>query len=70
MKMADAARMRRILFLPAIATIVYAAIVSVWPQHWRRDLIHLGGVWALILLVFGERHWQLTIRQVHERVKQ
>ena len=68
--MADTARMRRILFLAAIATIVYAVIVTIWPQHWRHNLIYLGGTWSLFLLIFGERHWQLTIRQVHERVKQ
>jgi hypothetical protein len=68
--MSDPARTRRILFLAAIATVVYAVIVMAWPNVWRRGLIYLGGIWSLLLLIFGERHWQLTIRQVHERVKQ
>jgi len=67
--MTDAARTHRIVILAATATVVYGAIVGVWPQHWRRDLIHLGGSWSLFLLIFGERHWQLSIRQVHERVQ-
>jgi hypothetical protein len=70
--MADTARMRRILFLAAIATVVYAVIVMVWPQHWRHDLIYLGGVWSLILLIFGEgrTYWRLSIPQIHEQAKQ
>jgi hypothetical protein len=67
--MAAAPRMRRILLLAAIATVVYAVTVMVWPVSWRHSLIYLGGSWSLLLLIFGERHWQLTIRQVHEQVK-
>ena len=68
--MPGAARMQRILFIAAIATVVYAVVVMVWPLFWRHGLIYLGGSWSLLLLIFGERHWQLTIRQVHEQVKQ
>jgi len=67
--METAPRMRRILLLAAIATVVYAVTVMVWPLTWRHSLIYLGGSWSLLLLIFGERHWQLPIRERHDLIK-
>jgi hypothetical protein len=67
--MAAAPRMRRILFLAAVTTVVYAVTVMIWPLTWRHSLIYLGGSWSLLLLIFGERHWQLPIRERHELIK-
>jgi hypothetical protein len=67
----DSARLRRILFRAMIATLFYAVIVVVWPRLWRRGLQDLGGVWLLLIVIYGgwPRLWRSTLPQIYEQAK-
>jgi hypothetical protein len=66
----DPARVRRILFRAAIATVLYAIIVVIWPRVWRQGLFFLGGAWSGLISWENRGHWRLKIPQIHEQLKQ
>lgn len=67
---ANPARVRRVLFRVAIATVLYAIIVVIRPTVWRQGLFFLGGAWSGLISWENRRYWQLTIPQIQQRVKQ
>jgi hypothetical protein len=65
----DAARVRRVLYRAAIATVLYAVIVVIWPRAWRQGLFFLEGAWSGLISWENRGHWRLTIPQIHEQLK-